>query len=673
MRTNKYLNMKKMSEVLYNAILLFFVSLILVFNSCNEYLDIEQYVYDQTTMDSIFLSKARTEQYINGAAELLIDESILTGSNWDWAATSPSGSAADEFIIAHILNGNRILYDEVTETNSTFNPWPRCYKGIRKANIILANIHKNKELTEMETRDFRGRAYFLRAYFYFYLVRMYGPIPILPDTPFDTDTNVASASFERNTYDECVAKICADFEEAARLMPQDRIESQQYLPTQGAALAFKARMQLYAASPLFNGNTYYATWKNSMGENFISQEENKTKWAKAAATFKRLIDMDAYKLHTVEKIVNSRGTGTLPLPSTVSDANFPNGAGNIDPYKSYKTLFDGTYQPYTIKEYVYYQFNNGSTPNATNRDYRIVFPAKLSGNATLSVTQDMVDIYNMADGRSYEEATEAEKSWEAVGTGMTFSNDYQLSASRAFRDDNREPRYYASIGFNHCIWPGTSFRGSDASIKNCDVVYYKNGNATNLTNVDERNRTGYTCKKYVHQEDVINWEGTVKAKTYPLFRYAEALLGYVEAMNEMEGSYKDEDSDVTVERDVTQMVTYFNQIRFRAGQPGITTTEASDYETMKQLIKNERRKEFAFENQRYWDLRRWKDAYDAYNKPIIGLDVDAPESQRQQFYTTRVWNTEKCMKRVFTNKMYFWPIERKVLQKNGKLVQNPGW
>ncbi len=644
--------------------------LICSLEACEDFLDIEQYVYDQTTLDSIFLSKKRTEEYINGAAALLFDESILTGSEWAWSATSPSGSASDEAIFPFILNGNRILYDEVTEINSTFNPWPVCYRGIRKANIILANISKNKELTEMESRDFRGRAYFLRGYFYFYLVRLYGPVPIIPDIPFDTDEDVASASFERATYDECVEKICSDFEEAVNLLPIDRIESQQYLPTKGAAMAYKGRIQLYAASPLFNGNSYYSDWKDSQGRNFISQSEDKVKWGKAAATFKRIIDSERYQIHWVAKITNDKGTGTLPLPPTVSNADFPNGAGNIDPYKSYKTLFDGTFQPYIIKEYIYYAPNNAYVEN---RDSRLVFPSKLGGNATFSVCYDLIEEYRMADGRKFSEATDEEKSWQAVGTSSTFSSEYQLSASRAFMDDNREPRFYATIGFNHCIWPSTSYRGSDSSVKNFDTEYYQGGNATNLNDNNHRNRTGYTNKKYVHMDDCIFWDGSVKAKTYPLFRYAEVLLSYVEAMNEMEEAYLDEETGITVSRDIDQMLFYFNQIRYRAGQPGITSAEASDYLTMKELIKHERRIEFAFEDHRYWDLRRWKDAYDAINKPIRGLDVSARAAQRQQFYTVRVWNTEKTMRRVFTNKMYFWPLSRNVLQKNGKLVQNPGW
>ena len=632
----------------------------LFFNSCEDYLDINKYVYDQTTMDSIFLSKARTEQYINGAAELLYDESLQTGTDWGGGTSLPCGAGADEAIIPFMLNSNSILYDEITESNTKINPWSTCYKGIRKANIVLANIHRNIELTEMEKRDFMGRAYFLRAYFYFYLVRLYGPVPVLPDEPFATDMDIADASYERSTYDECVEKICTDFEQAASMLPLDRIEAEQYMPTRGAALAFKARMQLYAASPLFNGNTYYADWVNSKGEHFISQTEDKSKWAAAAATYKRIIDMGKYELHTVAKIVNDKGTGTLTLPTTVSSADFPDGAGDIDPYKSYRSVFDGTYQPY-----IYYC-------RRSDGDDRLYFPSGIGGNATFSVTQDMIDEYRMADGRAFSEATEAEKSYKAVGSSSTFALEYQLSSNRACRDDNREPRYYATIGFNYCIWPGTSYRGTE-NLKNREVTYYEDGNAKDASNNNYRNRTGYTCRKYIHQEDIGHWNSTKKSKVFPLARYAEVLLGYAEAMNEMDSeSFTDEKGNI-IQRNPDEMVKYFNQVRYRAGQPGITIAEASDYETMKKLVKHEWQIEFAFENRRYWDLRRWKDAYDAYNKPIRGLDVSAKMSQREQFYTIRVWNTEVYMKRMFSNKMYFWPIDRNVLQKNGKLVQNPGW
>ena len=86
----------------------------LFFNSCEDYLDINKYVYDQTTMDSIFLSKARTEQYINGAAELLYDESLQTGTDWGGGTSLPCGAGADEAIIPFMLNSDFIIKDAIT-------------------------------------------------------------------------------------------------------------------------------------------------------------------------------------------------------------------------------------------------------------------------------------------------------------------------------------------------------------------------------------------------------------------------------------------------------------------------------------------------------------------------------------------------------------------------------
>lgn len=604
---------------------------------------------------------------------MLPDESPQTGSEWGYTPPLPSGLGSDEAIISFVLPGNAILYDEVTESDCKFNPWSTCYQGIRRANIVLQNIDRNEELSEMEMRDFRGRAYFLRAYFYFYLMRLYGPVVIVPDIPIDTDAEGSETSFPRSTYDECVAKVCADLDMAIEYLSDSRIESLQYIPTRGAAMALKARVQLYAASPLFNGNTYYSDWQTEEGEHFISQEVDNSKWGKAAASFKRVIDTNKYALHTVDKIVNTLGTGTLELPSTVSDANFPDGAGDIDPYKSYKTLFDGTYQPYQVKEYILYYPNLVSSSGWGNGDYRLVMPSKLGGNATFSVTLDMIDEYRMADGRSFSEATDAEKSGNPIGQGLTFSSDYQVSEQCAHRDWNREPRFYATIGFNACVWPTTSHRDAGAGTRNYVCDYYSGGSASDLNNSDYHNRTGYTCRKYVHQDDCIFWNGSVKAKTFPVIRYAEVLLGYVEAMNEMDGSYTDEATGITVSRNVDEMVKYFNMIRYRAGQPGITAADAQDRDNMRKIIKHEYQIEFAFEGHRYWDLRRWKDANDAYNKPVRGLDVSATSAQRTQFYTERVWSTEKTMNRVFNNKMYLWPLERNVLQRNGKLVQNPGW
>jgi len=651
---------------------------VLAFTSCEKYLNIDKYVYDKMTIDSVFATRTRIFQYVIATATYLPDESKYLS---DWYAgaytASPSGGASDDGILPWADDnhaGAKMVVDAITPMGTAhINPWPDYYKGIRKANIILARIGGNKDLTDADRQDYTGMAYFLRGYFYYSLLKLYGPVPILPDQAFPSDALVSSVSFERSSYDDCVEYICANMEKAAQMLPLDRSISYQEMPTKGAALAVMARVRLYSASPFFNGGastvSEFSNWNRSDGKPFLSQKADPTRWGMAAAAYKRIIDLNKYAINTTLKITSTKGSGTLDLPNT-SDPNlktkaFPDGAMDIDPYKSYKTTFDGNLRPENNKELIYCSIR------ATNDD-AFYFPTKQAGNSTYSITQDMIDQYRMADGRQYSDATDAEKSANPVGTGLTFSDDYILDANRAIMHDKREPRFYASIGFNYCVWPATSYRGTDNSIKNLVATYYKDGTAIGGSQ-DNSNLTGYTCRKWANQEDYLQWEGTIKQKFYPIFRYAETLLGYVEAMNEMTAPYTDLTNNVTVTRDPALIVSYFNQIRYRAGLPGITLADASNVVTMRNIIKQEWRVEFFNEDHRYYDLRRWMDAQNAYQRPVYGLDVSAKTSQRAQFYSVRVWNTLASMKRTWKAKMYFFPIDQSVMDKNGKLVQNPQW
>ncbi|HBG56621.1 MAG TPA: RagB/SusD family nutrient uptake outer membrane protein, partial [Porphyromonadaceae bacterium] len=227
----------KIKKMTYSRVLLLLISAV-VYSSCEQYIDIDEYVYDKTTIDTIFVSKTKTFEYIIGTAALLKNESNFVG-DWDYRADFPSGMGSDEAIQPWVNwdhAGSCLVVDQVTPRDTkNVNPWPDYYKGIRKANIILARIDGNPELTDAELRDYKGLAHFLRAYFYYSLVRLYGPVPILPDEPFDTDASVESTSYERSSYDDCVEYICANMEQAAQLLPRDRGIAYQYMPTKGAA------------------------------------------------------------------------------------------------------------------------------------------------------------------------------------------------------------------------------------------------------------------------------------------------------------------------------------------------------------------------------------------------------------------------------------------------------
>ena len=236
-----------------------------------------------------------------------------------------------------------------------------------------------------------------------------------------------------------------------------------------------------------------------------------------------------------------------------------------------------------------------------------------------------------------------------------------------------EMRFYASVGFNHCYWSGLSYIGTEGNQTKQTVTYYANGTAApSSDHPEDYNHTGFTCKKYIHYvEDQL--KGMMKSKTFPIMRYAEVLLNYVEALNELgSNTYTDEENGITVSRDVDEMVKYFNMVRYRAGLPGITADDARDVTTMRDLIKRERRVEFFCEGRRYHDLRRWGDAIDAYNEPVTGMNIAARSTDRKACHTETVINNTRSH-RVFSYKDYFLPIPRTTMDKNPKLVQNPGW
>lgn len=635
------------------------MSLSSTFFSCESFLDIDEYIYDRTTIDSVFVSKLKLMEYMNGTTNLLPNEGQLYRDESDY----PGASASDEFIYSWKSASMRLLLDEITPESWEYSDlWPKMYKGIRKANIIIARINECKDLTDFERRDYMGRVYFLRGYFYYTLVRHYGPVPILPDTAFDTDEQAENVAQERDTWDDCVEYIITNMEQAATYLPAVRDRAFQYVPTKGGAMAIIARMRLYQASTWYNGNTRYSDWKRTDGRLFISQTHFPARWGVAAAAFKRIIDTGVYKLHTVE-----RSNKTLPLPATVSDATFPNGAGNIDPYLSYKQIFDGSIMPSLNPELVLF------CP-ADHIISRMLGPAAFNGENSFNIPLDFIESYRMADGREYKSATEAERSWEAIGQAFSFSDEYTVGANVAYRDAYREPRFYASIGYNHCLWPGTSYLGTQP-LTNFEVSYYKDGTGEAKSDANHYNRTGYSSRKFLHQEDnYYGWDWSrCRAKTVPMVRYAEILIGYVEAMNEMEGSYTDETNGITVTRDVQEIVKYFNMIRYRAGQPGITEADAASKNRMNELIIEERKIEFAFEGHRYYDLRRWGLAQQYIGAPIYGYNVDARTNERQRFYTPIILDKEEIYRRTFNQKMYFYPIPKNTIERNRKLVQNPGW
>ena len=655
---------------LKHLIIVAFIALYCSMSSCN-YLNVDDYFMDTLGYDSIFQNKLNLQQYLWGTAAFFYDEGAIWGSTY-----TPGVVGSDEAFTMWDHDeypGTQFVLGNINPDNlMSMNVWPQMYKIIRKTNLIFQRIDECKDLTTLEEREILGYAHFMRAYAYYHILMNFGPVVLIGDETLETNEKPEYYNRERATYDESVDYICDELELAAKYIPLTVSMGQFGRPTRGAAYGLIARLRLQQASPLFNGGaaakTHFASWKRTVdGVDYVSQQYDEKKWAVAAAAAKRVIDMGVYELYTVK-----RDSTTMPLPKNVPSGDFPNGAGNIDPFKSYSDMFTGEALSQKNTEFVWGRISSNV------RNYtRHAFPIdNLGGWNGMAIPQKIVDAYYMVDGRDINNSSE-EYPYSEIGFSsekQSFSG-YQLNNGVYNMYMNREMRFYASIGFSECFWPCLST--SESGRRNQTITYFKGGNSgKDRTNSDIRNYpiTGYVIKKFIHKDDA--WAGNdaeTLEKPFPIIRYAEILLSYVEALNNLTGGHTITDAEgnsQTFTRDVNEMAKYFNMIRYRAGLPGLTSAELSSPDQMFDLIVRERMIEFLHENRRFYDVRRWCIYEEFYKEPIVGMDT---ESRKDGYYERTVVNHPIARNRKVERKMIWLPISRQEIRKVPKMDQNTGW
>ena len=490
--------------------------------------------------------------------------------------------------------------------------------------------------------------------------------------------------------------ICNEFKLATQGIygPTEQSISYSDRPTKGAALALIARLRLFQASPLFNGGDAarqcFSNWqRKSDGADYVNQTYDPDRWAVAAAAAKQVIDMDYYSLFTVMP----DNQHPYPLADNVPTAPFPDGAGGIDPFHSFADMFNGEGIISTNKEFIW-AMSSGSVYSYTKHS----FPVGFGGWGGMSVPQRVVDCFLMMDGRDIHNAS-AEYPYVAdlnqtIGTNKVLGS-YQLRGDVPKMYDNRSARFYASIGFPGRLWTMNS-ASSDASYINQQFWYSHDDSKAGLagagSNVNDYNISGYTPVKYIHPDD--SWaggKGNVKGsfitspKPFAIIRYAEVLLEYVEALNNVTGTVTvttpdmtGTDVEVTVSRDVQEMAKYFNMIRYRVGLPGPSLSDMNDASRFEQIVRNERQVELFNEGYRYFDTRRWGTFLtdDANMSNWRGLDVQKDRtdvSGNPGFWNIVTIDQQNIRDRVALPKMVFMPIRHDELLKVPAMDQNPGW
>lgn len=638
-------------------------------SSCADYLDVDKYFYDQLSIDSAFSKRKYVDGWLSNAFEPI--QYITEGEGMRrWMSDDIVKYEGRDY-----QNGN---YSASTNNGDSENLLYKAYEAVRKASTFIDNVDRCGELTQVEKADMKGQMRFIRAYAYWSLIRHFGPVPLIPEHGLDVSLSYEELSLPRAPLDDIIDFINEDLVIAARSLPMTRTVNNMGRPTRGAALALRARILLWAASPLMNGNKDLFNVKDNHGNQLVPQEYDESKWAKAAAAAKEVMDLGLYELYTIEPDPDTPEYERPPYNAKYSDKNFPDGWANVDPYLSYKSIFDGTIIGSKNPELIFTRTSRGN--EQINHWVSNCMPRTLSGSNLIGVSQKQIDAYYMDNGQTVQEA-------KATGyykeDGFTTSDNPLnpggapfLPANVSWQYAHREPRFYASIAYCGSIWVCAS--ANEAQYRNKQIFYYRDLNDGKQGFKEDCPLTGIGFKKFVNDEDAFTQGGYRMDKTENTIRYAEMLLIYAEALNELTPgqSYtveKYNGETMTVQRDVNEIRSAMKPIRMRAGVPDFDDVVYENQELFRTALKRERQIELVGENCfRYYDLRRWKDALLEENQPLMGcnINISDDETRIQEFYRPTV---VASMPKVFTQRMYLWPFPDKELKRNVNLTQNPGW
>lgn len=654
-------------------------------SSCSDYLSVERFFKDRQSEDKIFKSKDFTEQWLAKCYNCLL-ETNLEIVRIGYSVTN----FADDMIFNEsdgAVNYNAFKFGQYDNawTNSSYI---RCYEGIRQASILINNIDINEELSEENIEDYKAQARFLRSYFYWLLLRKYGPVPLIPEETINIDDSYISMSYARNTYDEVVDYISKEMALAAKALPEKRDRQNVNRATKGAALSVRAKVLLYTASPINNprpeDSDKFSDFTDWQGRMLMSQTYDESKWARAAAAAKDVIDLanttGVYKIYTT----SYQSKGDNAYPATVrppyhpvySNKDFPEGWADIDPFASYRSLFNGDLYGSENPELIFTRGNNAL--NDQVRDLVLdQLPTNGGGRNRHGLTIKQCDAYDMANGNSFS----LETFLDTCQADRRFVSDeehnrglYPQVRPGVWKEyANREPRFYASVAFNGAFWALASAQDGDR--RNKQVWYYRGSENGRKNSSDQWIPTGIGIMKFVNPNDCNTNNGKIYDKVDMPLRYADILLMYAEALNELTPGSSFEATtwqgeSITVSRDINEMHKVILPVRMRAGVPDYDETIYNDQSLFRKKLIHERQVEFMGENQRYYDLRRWKIAPIEESEQIYGYNVLMTEDKKERFHERiRVENLQSN----FSRKMYFWPMPEDELKRNRKMTQAPGW
>lgn len=580
--------MKNIRSAIHYSIITVLTTVAIVLSSCKEkWLDIEP--QDRVSEDAVWDNPSVADLFLNDIYGYLPPYRTTGWWSESWTDNCmnvQTWQGQAEIVRSGALSpsntlGNIKRYDAVNDWT-----WDANFSYIRKCNVFIQKVQESETLSDEYKTVRIAEAKFLRAWFYMTTFKYFGGLPIIEE-PLDIKTQGEGIFRERASAQETAAFISRDCQEAADALPVDQAEWGRI--TKGAALALKGYVELLAASPLSN------------------PDNNKELWAKAAASYKQVMDMAKYQLTDYYHglfVEDNNHNSEMILPYVI---RYPLANEDQD-----TRFLEDLYGP------AYAEIEPFGVVN-----YSIVESAP---------TQDLVDAYRMKDGKT-----------------ITESPLYDP----AHPYENREPRFYESI-----IYDGAPFRDG--------FIYTRKGdpyNAVDRSRTKWVTPTGYYIRKTYDER--INGllerpKGQKNHGDWPLLRYADVLLGYAEAQNEAVGPDQ-------------SVLDAINAIRTRedVSIPSIQDTYGTvSQDQMREIIRTERRIELAFEDKRYTDITRWKIG-DKLQGFVRGVEPSLNTATNKISY--EYFNVVPQTYITANDKNYRLPIPLGIMEKNPKLVQNPGY
>lgn len=614
--------------------------------SCDSFLNRQE--DEQMTFEKIWQQRAYTQQAFNNCMGYLpADGNLLTQAGSTYLA------ATDEATLFSETSGfNNIIRGSMGPSTMPHNSLSTWYEGVRDCTTFLKYVYTCSDPNALQSD--KDRWYwgvrFTRAYLYFLMMREWGPVFLLGDDLIDFTATTEQLYRPRNTWEECVKYVVDEMTTCSENLPDTWDDGYLGMPTRGAALALIARLKLYSARPLFNGNPLYRGVRNPDGTPLFPLNPDPQKWVEAAQANMAVIQTGVYQLY--------------------KDTEH-----NNDPYYNYSGIFKENWNSEIIFCSGGYRSNSTFISNTSPTS---LLKGSYNGSGQWGPTQQQVDAYAMANGRypilGYESdgtpKVDVASGYPAPANEFAItsvanpylkalevsSSDYTSSSPLMYKD--REPRFYVNV-----YYPGSYFKCANlGGVANFAIDGSGRGQFYP--------RSGYMVNKYYDHSRNYYQNGSTNNITFPTFRLAEIYLNYIEAVLECE---RNGVSGTNV--DLNTAMSLWKELRARSGMGPITDAypEATTPEALLELLRRERRIELAHEGHRYFDTRTWMIASEVDGGPMYGLNVVNVKSETPTAVPADGWARYAYERRTFKNSYYLLPFPQREVDRNKLMTQNYGW